>query len=160
MCLDCFISACFKVTSDFTQWQEWYQDHVSLPDTCRDSGCPCDDLQLAFPVHCHFLSLPHISFFPGRFLCFQMQGSFPPYLPPWNVNHYSMPRITMKLEQRLLSKPPRPVHIILLIATLLRIHTALHSLLFWPNQKIIPSFPKWTPFLFFFFFLFLFTLLS
>lgn len=104
-------------------------------------------LPASFPVHCHFLSLPHISFFPGCYLSFQTQGSLPPYLLSWNVNH-SMPRIPVKLEQRLLSKSPYPVHIILVIATLLGIHTSLYSLLFWPNQKIITSFPKWTPFLF------------
>ena len=93
--------------------------------------------------------LYHISFFPGRFLSSQIQGSLPPYLLSWNVNHYSVPRITMRLEQTLLSKPPHPVFIILVIVTFLGTCTSLHSLLFWPNQKIITSFSKWTPFLFF-----------
>lgn len=111
-------------------------------------GAPVMTYSLAFQ-YIVTSCLYHISFFPGRFLSSQIQGSLPPYLLSWNVNHYSVPRITMRLEQTLLSKPPHPVFIILVIVTFLGTCTSLHSLLFWPNQKIITSFSKWTPFLFF-----------
>lgn len=118
-------------------------------------GCSCDDLDLAFSVYCHFLSLP-TSFFPGRFLYFQIQGSSPAYLLSWNINHYTMPRIRMGSEWRLCSKPPHSVSTVLLVTTFLGTHTSFHLLLFWPNQKIITSFLKWRLSFFFFSFLFLF----
>lgn len=89
-----------------------------------------------------------ISFLPGCFLYFQTQGSLPVYLLSWKTNHYALPRIRIRLGWRLFSKPPYPVSIILVVATFLWTHTSFHLLLFWPNEKIITSFPKWLPFFF------------
>lgn len=87
-----------------------------------------------------------ISFLPRRFLYFQIQGSLPAYLLSWEINHYALPRIRMGLGWRLLSKPPYPICIILVIATFL--WTPFHFSFFWSNEKIITSFPKWLPFFF------------
>lgn len=146
MSLDCLISVYVKVASDYTVRRGTPGSHQpAWPVT--EFGLLLGWLRAPFQgivISCLYC----ISFLPGRFLYFQIQGSLPAYLLSWETNHYTLPRIRIGLGWRLLSKPPYPVCIILVISTFLWTHTSFHFLLFWANEKIITSFPKWLPFFF------------
>lgn len=77
--LGCFISAYVEVTGDLTQGKMEYQDRISLPDTCRDLGCSCDDLELLFRAV--ISSLPHL-ILAWAFPLFSNTGSLPAHLLP------------------------------------------------------------------------------